>query len=133
MPVHSIVLLFFFFNDTATTEIYTLSLHDALPIYSHGVGRHRPLPGGEVPRQRLAPQRTSSTGGGLPMAPLLRDRAGTAGLANRATHFALPTREAARGRDPDRPSGLPRHGGCHGSAHGRPAGPRRRPRGRGRL
>src|SRR3989442_5835309 len=28
------VLLFFFFNDTATTEIYTLSLHDALPISS---------------------------------------------------------------------------------------------------
>src|SRR5215212_11473342 len=26
------LLLFFFFNDTATTEIYTLSLHDALPI-----------------------------------------------------------------------------------------------------
>src|SRR5258708_13817971 len=25
----------FFFNDTATTEIYTLSLHDALPIYAH--------------------------------------------------------------------------------------------------
>ena len=28
-------LIFFFFNDTATTEIYTLSLHDALPISSH--------------------------------------------------------------------------------------------------
>src|SRR3712207_8841862 len=28
----TIVFLFFFFNDTATTEIYTLSLHDALPI-----------------------------------------------------------------------------------------------------
>src|SRR5258708_10541589 len=28
----SFLLLFFFFNDTATTEIYTLSLHDALPI-----------------------------------------------------------------------------------------------------
>src|SRR3989454_3250181 len=28
----SFVLFFFFFNDTATTEIYTLSLHDALPI-----------------------------------------------------------------------------------------------------
>src|SRR4051794_41812635 len=28
----SIFFLFFFFNDTATTEIYTLSLHDALPI-----------------------------------------------------------------------------------------------------
>src|SRR2546426_2384479 len=27
---------FFFFNDTATTEIYTLSLHDALPIYRLG-------------------------------------------------------------------------------------------------
>src|SRR2546423_5496549 len=27
-----IVFIFFFFNDTATTEIYTLSLHDALPI-----------------------------------------------------------------------------------------------------
>src|SRR3712207_9228935 len=27
------VCVFFFFNDTATTEIYTLSLHDALPIY----------------------------------------------------------------------------------------------------
>src|SRR3712207_5989397 len=28
-----LVLFFFFFNDTATTEIYTLSLHDALPIF----------------------------------------------------------------------------------------------------
>src|SRR3712207_8927762 len=28
------LLLFFFFNDTATTEIYTLSLHDALPIFT---------------------------------------------------------------------------------------------------
>src|SRR2546426_1873627 len=33
---------FFFFNDTATTEIYTLSLHDALPILSrHGIRRER--------------------------------------------------------------------------------------------
>ena len=30
-----VVLLHFFFNDTATTEIYTLSLHDALPICRH--------------------------------------------------------------------------------------------------
>src|SRR5688572_32726496 len=29
----TLVSFFFFFNDTATTEIYTLSLHDALPIY----------------------------------------------------------------------------------------------------
>src|SRR3712207_8013220 len=30
-------IIFFFFNDTATTEIYTLSLHDALPIYVNNV------------------------------------------------------------------------------------------------
>src|SRR3712207_8697269 len=30
------MLCFFFFNDTATTEIYTLSLHDALPIWAEG-------------------------------------------------------------------------------------------------
>src|SRR3712207_9234615 len=29
-------IIFFFFNDTATTEIYTLSLHDALPISENG-------------------------------------------------------------------------------------------------
>src|SRR5205809_7633264 len=39
-------LPFFFFNDTATTEIYTLSLHDALPIYRP---RDRPA-GGERAR-----------------------------------------------------------------------------------
>src|SRR3954465_16093772 len=38
--------LFFFFNDTATTEIYTLSLHDALPIWPGRLRRHdRRLPG----------------------------------------------------------------------------------------
>src|SRR6266550_8385220 len=31
-----VLLFFFFFNDTATTEIYTLSLHDALPIRPTG-------------------------------------------------------------------------------------------------
>src|SRR5688572_31544238 len=31
-------LFFFFFNDTATTEIYTLSLHDALPIWPSPMG-----------------------------------------------------------------------------------------------
>src|SRR5256885_3342671 len=36
-----IIPRFFFFNDTATTEIYTLSLHDALPIYGQGQGRVR--------------------------------------------------------------------------------------------
>src|SRR5256885_11802344 len=37
-PLLSTYLFFFFFNDTATTEIYTLSLHDALPICARGGG-----------------------------------------------------------------------------------------------
>src|ERR1041384_8847790 len=35
---HLLPILFFFFNDTATTEIYTLSLHDALPISGAATG-----------------------------------------------------------------------------------------------
>src|SRR5256885_11762866 len=44
--MHTIIIgilplfLFFFFNDTATTEIYTLSLHDALPIWADIGSRH---------------------------------------------------------------------------------------------
>src|SRR2546423_11649056 len=40
MPLPPILFFFFFFNDTATTEIYTLSLHDALPIYTRGERPH---------------------------------------------------------------------------------------------
>src|SRR5690349_22510383 len=36
--VHKLLFNIFFFNDTATTEIYTLSLHDALPIYKNRAG-----------------------------------------------------------------------------------------------
>src|SRR5256885_3408258 len=62
---------FFFFNDTATTEIYTLSLHDALPISgreathadhqrrtTHHVGRHAPT----VPGQGRNGRRDSRLG-----------------------------------------------------------------------
>src|SRR5205807_8369537 len=52
----SSILFFFFFNDTATTEIYTLSLHDALPIC------RRP-PCGRGPARR-PPRRSSSGPGG---------------------------------------------------------------------
>src|SRR5260370_4139434 len=38
MP-RDLMFIFFFFNDTATTEIYTLSLHDALPIFGEPVGK----------------------------------------------------------------------------------------------
>src|SRR5690349_22304372 len=46
----AIVFFFFFFNDTATTEIYTLSLHDALPIL-HDPSVHA----GDGPRPQLMP------------------------------------------------------------------------------
>src|SRR5256884_4630325 len=42
---------FFFFNDTATTEIYTLSLHDALPIYAQ---HHDPMVRGTHPGPEAA-------------------------------------------------------------------------------
>src|SRR2546429_6277215 len=38
------LLFFFFFNDTATTEIYTLSLHDALPISDALTSSEPPVP-----------------------------------------------------------------------------------------
>src|SRR5258708_15762933 len=44
------ILLFFFFNDTATTEIYTLSLHDALPI---SIEKPRRLLFGELLESRV--------------------------------------------------------------------------------
>src|SRR3712207_8593223 len=60
-------IVFVFFNDTATTEIYTLSLHDALPIFAHGLelagnrigitdrdhGHPRPVAGHRIERLAL--------------------------------------------------------------------------------
>src|SRR2546430_11088309 len=43
------ISLFFFFNDTATTEIYTLSLHDALPIW-HSQARQAAPAGSATPK-----------------------------------------------------------------------------------
>src|SRR2546427_6500556 len=65
-------LLFFFFNDTATTEIYTLSLHDALPISRPRstsepkrtgclVGRSRTRSGPRTPRQPTSRPRRRPT------------------------------------------------------------------------
>src|SRR2546430_11529670 len=62
--------MFFFFNDTATTEIYTLSLHDALPIYqraprvrrTHGIQavRHQSQITLQLPRDRKSTRLNSS-------------------------------------------------------------------------
>src|SRR6266496_6628024 len=52
------MLFFFFFNDTATTEIYTLSLHDALPI-----SRARSTHGPSAPLQVRTSKQRKSPGG----------------------------------------------------------------------
>src|SRR3989454_12634816 len=63
-----VIFFFFFFNDTATTEIYTLSLHDALPILLQGrvAAERRNRPGDDDERlgeddghhvRRVEPQR----------------------------------------------------------------------------
>src|SRR5438876_8198350 len=57
------LLFFFFFNQTATTEIYTLSLHDALPIYGTGPGAP-----GRPARMRF---RNTCTVSPVPAAPCL--------------------------------------------------------------
>src|SRR5260370_41778476 len=53
-PILLMFIFFFFFNDTATTEIYTLSLHDALPI-SARAGR-RPADAGATLSASLQPR-----------------------------------------------------------------------------
>src|SRR2546429_9323403 len=54
---------FFFFNDTATTEIYTLSLHDALPIWSPSAPASSRSAGAPFPTRR------SSASGGAARLP----------------------------------------------------------------
>src|SRR3990167_9665332 len=84
-------MLRFFFNDTATTEIYTLSLHDALPI---SAGRSEPTWKSPV-KWMLILSEGVSRDFPPPVAPPLmpntgpRERA-TAGLRNRAVEFETP-------------------------------------------
>src|SRR3712207_7007477 len=55
--------IIFFFNDTATTEIYTLSLHDALPISRPGRARRPSAPSCPPGRRTSPPTITSTTRG----------------------------------------------------------------------
>src|SRR2546429_4432283 len=55
---------FFFFNDTATTEIYTLSLHDALPISARPAAARHPAPG---PRRLPVARRPQNARGRPPL------------------------------------------------------------------
>src|SRR3712207_8826091 len=64
LSAQHVFIVFFFFNDTATTEIYTLSLHDALPIFkplSCNLDGHLSIDGRMIfinPNQYLSPQIT---------------------------------------------------------------------------
>src|SRR3712207_9002919 len=84
--------MFFFFNDTATTEIYTLSLHDALPIFpptgektQGSRARGNRVPVGVHPHQTKSP-------------PRRRRRAGEEGLRarSRAGHSGFLDRKSTR-------------------------------------
>src|SRR2546430_3382589 len=60
-PCSPVIFFFFFFNDTATTEIYTLSLHDALPISKleqQILARDRPRLAQPVTHRRLRAPRS---------------------------------------------------------------------------
>src|SRR3712207_8063956 len=72
-----ICYLFFFFNDTATTEIYTLSLHDALPI------------SGRVARDVRADQRVAQ----LPQRVIVRQRLGVDHVERRREPLGLRSEE----------------------------------------
>src|SRR3712207_8003833 len=66
-------MFFFFFNDTATTEIYTLSLHDALPILARPADSVSRVARGETtePGGNVGPRPTNDTDG------ITRDRKST--------------------------------------------------------
>src|SRR2546427_12256410 len=69
LPAHLGSFSFFFFNDTATTEIYTLSLHDALPISRperRGRGPAPPPSWGRPLRAVPAPARAARPLGSTP-------------------------------------------------------------------
>src|SRR2546430_16508375 len=116
------MLLFFFFNDTATTEIYTLSLHDALPISGDGDPDARRVPRGRRRRGRTAavPDRPAPVPGHAGAGPSdARARPG-AGAECRGR------RGAVRGAGE---AGLRDEVGLRSETGRRPSAPGRRPRG----
>src|SRR3712207_1669877 len=103
-------IFFFFFNDTATTEIYTLSLHDALPIYQVATLAVLPLlhhPGArwEYSRSTDVLGRLIEVVAGQTLGTFLAERVtGPLGMAD--TAFSVPARDHGRlaggfERDPD--------------------------------
>src|SRR5258708_14139861 len=67
----------FFFNDTATTEIYTLSLHDALPISSSRSAELKPRRGRRSPSDNEMPKWMTGSSSASNIRYLRRDRKST--------------------------------------------------------
>src|SRR3989337_3877284 len=94
--------LFFFFNDTATTEIYTLSLHDALPIFFPSGSVRNGVGVGPPPSPRkLAPFPSSSTQKKGPrrhmwMSVIFRHGRSAIFLSSRELFFSIPRKAASR-------------------------------------
>src|SRR5256885_5679938 len=81
MPAH---YHFFFFNDTATTEIYTLSLHDALPIWSW------PTPSGQaLPYERRLPHFPCPRAGTRGLRPRSGDRPDRKSTRLNSSHLVI--------------------------------------------
>src|SRR3989442_5726675 len=102
MHTYLLFFFFFFFNDTATTEIYTLSLHDALPISRGSPGARFPPPPraacrASSPRRarRSRPSRTG-TANGFSSARRNRSTPRSRGREekNRAAPAAMPKTES---------------------------------------
>src|SRR3712207_9390156 len=80
---HLYILYFFFFNDTATTEIYTLSLHDALPICDRRVGGEAPARPARVLARAARPRAAAAARLRARAVHQHRDVAGLLGRAGR--------------------------------------------------
>src|SRR5438093_10233744 len=129
----SVIFFFFFFNDTATTEIYTLSLHDALPISvppevvsglrvpvqspgrrrSGESGRGRSASSPPAGRSGNAGRATGEAGCRAPRGPVAGRRPRGGPTASRPLRFATTSDRDDDGPHIDGPIRGPEHGG-HG-------------------
>src|SRR5579884_2779285 len=99
-----VLFFFFFFNDTATTEIYTLSLHDALPISrSCRAGAHRR---GARRAHDARALRARTAAGGRRAAELAVGGGGVRAVAHRCAACARPPRGGARAVRGGEPCGV---------------------------
>src|SRR2546430_2442099 len=97
-------LLFFFFNDTATTEIYTLSLHDALPISRRATGTADPRAAPRARCGRLPGHGGATHGRGTRRAP---GRSRASGPRSRGSGGRSRRRARGTGRGGWRARGAP--------------------------